>query len=114
METIEQAEAKHSRLGIASFIISIIGWIESFMLLAVAGYYEATTPGGMDEASFTAVIIGMFLFLTIFILLVGTGLGIAGLFQKDQKRIFPILGTVLNSSLIVTLIGVFLVGLSTS
>ena len=114
METIEETEAKHSRLGIASFIISIIGWIESFMLLAVAGYYEATTPGGMDETSFTSIIIGLFLFLTIFILLVGTGLGVAGLFQEDQKRIFPILGTVLNSSLIVTLISVILVGLSTS
>ena len=111
---MEKAAQKHSRLGIASFIISIIGWIEAFMLLAVAGYYEATTPGGMNEASFTSMIIGMFLFLTIFILLVGTGLGIAGFFQKDQKRIFPILGTVLNSALIVTLIGVILAGLSTS
>ena len=111
---MEKTEAnKHSRLGIASFIISIIGWIESFMLLAVAGYYEATTPGGMDETSFTSVIIGMFLFLTIFILLVGTGLGIAGLLQKDQKRTFPLLGTALNGALIVTLIGVILAGFST-
>ncbi len=111
---MKKADAKHSRLGIASFIISIIGWIEAFMLLAVAGYYEATTPGGMDEASFTSIILGMFLFLTISILLVGTGLGIAGLRQKDQKRIFPILGTILNSSLIVTLIGAVLFGLSPS
>jgi len=102
----EKAESKHSGLGIASFIISIIGGIGSIVVLVVAGYYETVTPGGM----LVAMIVGVFLF-AIFLLLVGTGLGIAGLFQKDNKRIFAILGTILNSAFLILVIAVVVLGL---
>ncbi|MGU5664526.1 hypothetical protein [Aeromonas sanarellii] len=44
-------EKKHSGLGIASFITSIVSGLLIFLLIGVAGVMEASTPGGIDEES---------------------------------------------------------------
>ena len=95
-------EKKHSGLGIASFIISIISGILVLFLLVIAGVMEVSTPGGIDENSAGAIILGMFLIALMFVSLVALGLGIGGLLHKERKRIFAILGTVFS---LVTIIG---------
>jgi phosphoglycerol transferase MdoB-like AlkP superfamily enzyme len=92
----EMEEKKHSGLGIASFIISIISGILVFFLLVIAGVMEVSTPGGIDENSAGAIILGMFLIALMFVSLVALGLGIGGLLHKERKRIFAILGTVFS------------------
>lgn len=95
-------EQKHSGLGIASFIISMVAGLLVFIVIAIAGVMEASTPGGMDETSAGAVMVGLFLFLFLGLALVALGLGIAGLLHKQRKKVFSILGTIFSS---VTLAG---------
>ena len=105
-------EQKHAGLGIASFIISMVAGLLVFIVIVIAGVMEASTPGGIDETSAGAVMVGLFLFLFIGMALVALGLGIAGLLQKQRKKIFAVLGTVFSS---VTLVGtafIMLLGLA--
>ena len=63
-------ELKHSGLGIASFIVSIAAGVCIFFTFVIAGAIEATTPGGMNEESATAVVIGLLLVIFLFAALV--------------------------------------------
>ena len=102
---------KHSGIGIASFIISIVNGLFLFLLTAIAGIIETTTPGGMNEESPTAIVVGLLLFLGLGLNLVGTGLGIAGVMQKNHKRIFAVLGLVFNLGVIILVIAIMTIGL---
>jgi hypothetical protein len=42
--------------------------------------------------------------------LVALGLGIGGLFQKDRKKIFPILGTIFSTLAIIGIVFVIVIG----
>ena len=57
---------------------------------------EMNTPGGVDQTSKAVLLMGFGLILTIFILLISLGLGIAGFIQKKRKRIFSVLGFILS------------------
>ncbi len=46
-----------------------------FVLFALAGIVEASTPGGMDDESREAIIIGVLIFFCLAGNLVGVGLG---------------------------------------
>lgn len=105
-------EQKHSGLGIASFILSLVCGLMIFVLFVVAGVIEVSTPGGMDEESAAAIIIGLLIFLDFFILLVAIGLGIGGLIQKERKRLFAILGLVFSIGILFTTMLLMLIGLT--
>ena len=105
-------EQKHSRLGIASFITSIVSGIFIFLLIVIASVMEASTPGGMDEESAGAVMVGLFLFAFLGAALVALGLGIGGLLQKERKKIFAILGTVFSAVSLVATILMMILGLA--
>lgn len=107
-------EEQHSGLGIASFIISIVSAIAIFILIVIAGAIEVSTPGGMDEESIGAVVLGLFLFAFFFVALVALGLGIGGLNQKNRKTIFAILGTVFSAITVLGTIVVIMLGLALS
>ncbi len=102
---------KHSGLGIASFVMSLFVGIFDFFLVFIAGMVEATSPGGMDEKSTIAVVLGLLLFLGFGLCLVGIGLGVAGLIQKKRKKIFSILGLVFNLAVIIVVLGIMALGL---
>jgi uncharacterized membrane protein len=105
-------EQKHSGLGIVSFITSIVSGILIFLLIVIAGAMEVSTPGGMDEESAGAMMVGLFLFVFLGASLVALGLGIAGLLQKDRKKIFAILGTIFSAVTIVGMIFIVMLGLA--
>ncbi|SDU32630.1 hypothetical protein [Halopseudomonas salegens] len=97
-----QAE-KHSGIGIASFITSIVSTLSLFILIIIAGVMEVSTPGGLDEDSLAAAVIGLLLFFFLGGALVAFGLGVGGLLQKERKKIFAILGTIFSAvALIIT------------
>jgi hypothetical protein len=79
---------KHSGLGAASFIISVVVGVVIFLLILVAGVMELTTPGGINEESVGAISVGCSIIACLFVDLVALGLGIGGLFQRERKRIF--------------------------
>ncbi|KAA2284581.1 hypothetical protein [Arenimonas fontis] len=100
-------ESKHSGLGIAAFVISLVAGIAIFAAIVVAGVMEASRPGGLDENSPEAVLLGLVLIALLFMDVVALGLGIAGLFQRERRKIFAILGTVFSG---LTILGtVFLI-----
>lgn len=105
-------EMKHSGLGIASFVLSIVSMMLIFGLLIVAGVLEATTPGGMNEESVEAIVVGILLFAFIGTALVATGLGIAGLCQKQRKKIFAILGTIFSLVTVISTVALISFGMT--
>ncbi len=77
-------EKKHSGFGVASFVISIL--VPSFF--ACLSLTVGRTPGnilytGMAIASYALLFIGL-------------GLGIAGLFHENKKRLFALLGLIFS------------------
>ncbi len=103
-------EQKHSGIGIASFVISILAGILIFIVLGIAGSLEASTPGGIDENSTEAVMVGLAIIGLLLLSVLAVGLGVGGLFQKERKKIFAILGTVFSSFLILSVIGLMVLG----
>lgn len=103
----------HSWLGITSFVLSILTGMVLLILVVVLGFLEASTPGGIDEESPTAVVLGLLLILALFAELVGLGFGIAGLFQRRKKRIFAIFGIVFSVLVFLVVLALIVFGLLT-
>ncbi len=103
---------KHSALGISSFVMSIITGLIIFLLVVIAGVMEVSTPGGIDEESAEAVILGLFIIAALFGCLTALALGIAGLFQKGRKKIFSILGVIFSALPFIGTISLIIIGLS--
>ena len=103
-------DQKHSGLGIASFIISILGGILIFAILAAATLMEAATPGGLDEKSEVMVAFGLGLLALLGGEFVALGLGIGGLFQTGREKIFAILGTVFSAVTLSLMISIIVLG----
>ncbi len=102
-------EPEHSTLGIASFVIACVSGLIEFVCVAIAGVLETTTPGGMDEDSTQAAIIGLGILGGILLCLVSLLLAVAGLFQRDQKKIFPVLGLLISLLVMAGAAGLFIV-----
>ncbi len=103
----------HSGLGIASLSVSLVAGVGILGLLAIAGIIHANTPGGMNEKSPIAVVVGLVLFVFMGIGMVGLGLGIAGFFQGERKKVFPVLGTCLSALVLLGTLLIVLSGLNT-
>jgi hypothetical protein len=103
-------EKKHSGLGIASFIISIVSSILMFVVFSIGAYLDVSTPGGISEESTEAVLIGLFTFFLIGALLVAFGLGIGALFQKNRNKIFAILGVLISVITTVGTVAIMILG----
>ncbi len=103
---------KHSGVGIASFIMSILLGIFMFLLIAIAGLMAAEAGGAMDEESMGAVILGLFLLAALGLEVVAIILGIVGMFQKQRKKVFAILGIVFSGLTLVGVVFLIIVGLA--
>ena len=99
----------HSGLGIASFIISLAAGAALVVLLGIAGVIESQ-PGGMDEESAGAVLVGLLLALTALAHVLALGLGIAALVQAGRSKLFGLLGTVFASTGLIGTVLIFLLG----
>lgn len=112
-DTANRAEPdSHSGLGIASFAIAVsalLMFVTSIIFLFVSDLEVLMTVihDQMSDEELTRVImtevplliVGMLLILVAsFLTLVGAALGLAGLFQPSRKRLFAILGTILNGA----------------
>lgn len=103
---------KHSLFGIASFIASMT-LIFFVILLIVAAVYFEVFAGGMPDNERLNLIVGLFFILGALCSLVGIALGIAGLFERNKKKLFSILGVTLNSVSIIVVIILIAIGVST-
>jgi hypothetical protein len=96
LERHAMPEPKHSGLGIASFVMGLIFGLILFVLIGIAGVQEVSNPGGMDENSPFAMVLGLLLLGALLMNLVGAALGLAGVLQKNRRKIFAVLGLVFN------------------
>lgn len=105
---------KHSGFGITSFIMSLVIAGGLFIMVMIAGVMETTTPGGIDENSAGAVILGMMIIAGGGLQLVAMVLGLVGLFQKERKKLFAIFGTVISAFTLLSIAGLMLIGMAAS
>lgn len=104
----------HSGLGIVSFIASIVTGILMLVVFLVAGLMEVSTPGGIDENSPAAVLVGLFFFALLGAAAIGLALGVAGLLQENRQKVFAVLGTIFSVLILVGSTLVMLLGLVSS
>lgn len=100
----------HSGMGIAAFITAVCGAVLMLGLVVIAGIIETTTPGGMEETSISAILVGLGLMLTALMQLVAFGLGVAGALQADRRRVFAVLGLVLSISSMLGVVLLMVIG----
>jgi hypothetical protein len=103
-------QLKHSGLGIGSFATSIVSAILIFLLLIAAGVMDVSTPGGLDENSVQAVVVGLCLLGFMGLALLALGLGIGGLFQKDRNKLFAVLGIIFSALTLLGTVGLVVLG----
>ncbi len=110
-ESEEYHVSKHSGFGIASFIIALAAGALECVLIVIAGILETMTPGGVDEDSPVAMLLGLVVIGGILINLLGIIFGIVGLFQRDRKKPFAVLGVVIGSLVLLGMLLVIVIGL---
>ena len=102
---------KHSGLGIASILLAVLAGIgfAVTMVIAVAIMGDDPTAFGNEEAPAT-MILGACVVLCGLASLVGIGLAIGGLVEKNRKKVFPTIGLVVNALGILLLVGLAILG----
>lgn len=103
------ASTPHSGMGIASFVISLIAGAGLLILVGIAGVADSR-PGGLDEESLMAGMLGLLMLLAALAQMVALGLGIAGLVQTGRSKLFGVLGTVFASTALLGSLLLILVG----
>jgi len=96
-------EKRHSRLAILAIVLAVI----SSILFALFILSQTMLMGG--DRVFLYKLIVFFTVIFALIQLIGLGLGVAGLFSKQTKKLFPIISTILNGILL--LLGTVLLSL---
>jgi hypothetical protein len=104
---------KHSGIGIASFVIGILVVIMLCITFAVAGGSSGISSTGSSYSNLMTGI-GLLACGTIALALVGVGLGIGGIVQKNVKKVFGIIGLVLNALVLLGLCGIVALGIMAS
>ena len=109
---------KHSGPGIASFILGIVAlfaYILTFFFAAMAlnSSLDSFTPANVEEiALHPAVILASLSILVCLVLnLAGLIVGVIGLVLKNRKKVFAIIGTILNGILILAFAGLIVAGM---
>jgi hypothetical protein len=108
---------KHSRIGIASFVIGIVAvLILCLAFLLAFGYGFSMVSQNptfqVDQSSPTVLALGVLMCISPILSLVGLGLGIGAVVQKNYKKLFGIIGLVLNLLIILFFFVLFVIGMS--
>ena len=98
----------HKGLGIASFIIGVICLITVMGLVVTAG---VVTNAGRATPAFN-MLIGLSMISVVLVDLVGIALGIFGVANRASKKVYPVLGLILNVLVVALFTALLIVGLS--
>ena len=90
---MNEGRTEHSRMGIASFVMSVVPAVLFVGLVLLVLLLASMQPPGADETGFGFLVLMLGL-MTVLSELVALGLGIAGVFQRRRKRTFAFLGIV--------------------
>jgi hypothetical protein len=103
-------EMKHSRFGIAAFILGLLIAFGEFALIIVAGIMEITTPGGVDEQSLQVMLLGLVMLAGMLGALVGAVLAIIGLTERNRYKAYPVLGLGINGLILLGVVALMVIG----
>lgn len=104
---------KHSGIGIASFIVSILGLLIFCVAMLISVGYGVSLAGSNPNAGqnpYGSIDLGAPAMMVAIILswcgpilnLVGIGLGIAAVLQKNDKKTFGIVGLVISGLVVIS------------
>jgi hypothetical protein len=113
-EAPQAAPARHTALGIASFVLVFVIWTGGFGLLVAIAVIGASAPDNLDESSPVAGVLGMLYLCLVLGTLVGLALAVAGLVQKDRLKVFAILGVAFHALTFLGLVGLILLSAAVS
>lgn len=105
-------QRRHSGLGIASFVIALGVVLLELVMVISAGVLQASRPGGVDENSPEAALIGLSICFGLMLDMVGIGLGIGGLLQPKRNKLFAVLGITLGGLVFLGVICLIVLGLA--
>ncbi|WP_128895443.1 hypothetical protein [Longirhabdus pacifica] len=117
--TLNDIPVKHSKLGIASFILGVLNAIVIMIILSIATYFtsqEQLIINMQPEEQQTDYIVTGFVFIILFLMgflltITGLGLGIASLVIKNTKKVFGIIGTVMGGVPVIMYLFLILLGI---
>lgn len=98
----------HNGKGIASFIIGVTCTI---LLLALMGTAGVMTKAGTLTPEVN-IIIGLGMMSVCFVDLIGIALGFFGAVDHSSKKVYPVLGLILNVAILALFVTMVLIGLS--
>lgn len=106
IEGVDLPPRKHSRVGIVSFVLSIVLGAVFFIAFCICAAIalEAEQKGAAEAPGPELVLPVCVLMGALFASIIPLGLGIGGICEKDSKKLFSILGTVFSGILV--LIGI--------
>lgn len=122
-----EREDRHSRMGIASFVIFILATVLVVTLFIIAAVIGASAFGNVQDpqsidpqslqdspalAGLAAVGLGILGSIAFYLL--GLVLGIAGVIQRRRKRLFAVLGAVFNGIIMLLVVGLVVFGVVAS
>jgi small-conductance mechanosensitive channel len=114
---VPAANQSHSRLGIASFVIGLISFIIFCLAIVLAFGYgvsiASTAPSIQSlESSPMIITFGVMMLVSPVVSLVGAVLGFVAVFQKVKKKLFAILGIVVNLLVVLVFCALLVIGLA--
>lgn len=96
-------------LGVSSLVIGVIVLVGEFAAVVAAGVM-AMQPGGVDEESPQAVILGLAMMVGLMLAIVGLVLGIVGAASATQHKVFSIIGLLINGLVLLGVVGLLILG----
>ena len=96
---------EHSSLGLAAFILSLVAVLGSaiFILAAIKIMTVGLTYGAM-------LLIGIVIITTILLSLNGLVFSFVALFQKNRKKLYSILGLIINACVFLAIVILLILG----
>ena len=98
----------HKGTGIASFIIGVICIIAIVALIGFAGVMTSTGRATPE----LNMILGLGMITACFVDLIGIGLGIFAAADRSSKKVYPVLGLILNVVVVALFAALLIIGLS--
>jgi hypothetical protein len=102
----------HSPIGVVSFVLALLAGLGLLGIIIGAAVMAAGGRTELDEESPQAMVIGLVFVLSLFGSFIGLGFGIGGLFQRDRKRVFTVLGLCGNALLLLGTAGLIALGMA--
>ncbi len=97
-------QLKHSTLGVISSILAIAAGFAYVLMILGVGVLLEINQDELNKKTLAVIVIGLFFIGSILMNLSGIGLVIAGLIQKKRRKLFAIIGLVLNAIVLVSLV----------